>query len=236
MFRLARYLLQPRCAIRGYSEFSLVLISAKMHQTDPLIGIEIQGVKPQARFKCANGLVFLAQRQQRLSPGIVVVSSGALLNRELLTISFFGVGLGECLCLFVAVQVLQDKALAAHRCAVGRSELESVIKGRQRFLVPPQINKDPPFAHPGFRGLRIKAHEFIIGKQGLMSTAQFSEHCASALMSSDTVRIPLEGLFIGRERFFVSPRLAQRGCFFEQLLNRHSFPVNRARLWNANRR
>jgi len=38
-------------------------------------------------------------------------------------------------------------------------------------------------------------------------------------MGSDAVRVSLEGLFVGRERFFVAPRLAQRGCFFEQLLD-----------------
>jgi hypothetical protein len=47
-------------------------------------------------------------------------------------------------------------------------------------------------------------------------------------MGSDTVRISLEGLFVGSERFFVAPRLAQHFCFFEQLLDGHFLPINRA--------
>ncbi len=111
-----------------------------------------------------------------------------------------------------------------------------MIKRSQRLLVPPQINEGPRFANPGFCGLRIEAREFIVGEQGFLPTAQFSEHCASASMGSDTVRIPLEGLFVGSERFLVAPHLAQCGCFFEQLLDGHFPPVNRARLWNVNRR
>ena len=133
------------------------------------------------------------------------------------------------------MQVLEDKALAGHGCAEGRGELERVIERSQRFLVPIQMHKGPAFAHPDFRGLRIKVHEFIKGKQGLLPTAQFFEHGASALMCSDTIRIPLEGLLVGSERFFGAPRLAQHGCFFEQLLDGHFLPVNRARLWNAKR-
>jgi acyl-CoA synthetase (AMP-forming)/AMP-acid ligase II len=93
-----------------------------------------------------------------------VVGSGAVLRSKRLAIRSCGVGLGECLCLFVVMQVLQEKAFAAHRCAEGRSKLGRVIKRIQRLLVSLQINEDPRFANPGFCGLRIKAQQFIIGK------------------------------------------------------------------------
>ena len=144
--------------------------------------------------------------------------------------------MGERLCFVFAVQVLEDKALAAHGCTEGRSEMERMIKGSQRLLVPSQVNEDPRFANPRVCGLRIEAHEFIIGKESLLPTAQFSKHFASAPMGSDTVRIHLEGLFVGSERFLVAPCLTQHLCFFEQLFDGHFPPVNGARLWNANRR
>jgi hypothetical protein len=144
--------------------------------------------------------------------------------------------LADRLCFVVAVQVLEDEALAAHGCTEGRGELERVLKGSQRFLVPSQINEGPRFANPRAGGLRIDAHEFIRGKEGLGPSAQFSEHGASALMGGDTVTIPLQGLFVGIERFPIAPRLAQHLCFFEQLFDGHFPPVNCAELWNANMR
>jgi hypothetical protein len=81
-----------------------------------------------------------------------------LLLKEGLSLRSCGVGFGESLRLVVAVQVLQDKALAVHGCAEGRDELERVIEHSQRLLVPIQMHEGPPFANPAFRGLRIKAH------------------------------------------------------------------------------
>src|SRR5439155_6414329 len=114
--------------------------------------------------------------------------------------------------------------------------LKSSVKCGERLFISPQPRECPSFPALGFRARRFEKEHLLVHNKCLLCTVEHPQHASSTIKSCDAVRLSMERLFIRTQGFFVAPGFPQHPRFFEQLLDRHLFPVNDSRRWHAHRR